>query len=270
MKIIITHDVDHINWSEHWKNDFFISRWIIRNLFYFISGKIRFSLLWKRLLAVFRKRFNRIGEVMEFDRKFNIPSTFFVGLNSGLGMSYSSNCAKKMIHYIRNYGFEVGVHGIAYTDGNAISDEFERFKAIVGENYTFGVRNHYLRYKNSTLNFQEQAGYIFDTTNYGVMNPYKSGNIWEFPVCLMDSYLFCDGKDDFNKAKEQTLLELKKAEELNLKVFTIIFHDPHFSDLFPGHRAWYIWLIQYLKTKYSFVDFKSMIVHLEKKEDAPI
>jgi len=267
MKIIITHDVDHINWSEHWKNDFFISRWIIRNLFYFISGKIRFSLLWKRLLAVFRKRFNRVNEVINFDQKNNVPSTFFVGMNSGLGMSYSSSYAKTMIDYIQTCGFEVGVHGIEYTDGKAVIDEFAQFKAIVGKNYAFGIRNHYLRHDSSTLTLQEQAGYIYDTTHYGIMDPFKSGQIWEFPVCLMDSYLFGDGRDDINKAKEQTLLALKKAEELNLKVFTIIFHDPHFSNLFPGHRTWYIWLIEYLKTKYSFVNFKSMIANLEEKND---
>ena len=206
---------------------------------------------------------HRVPEVMETDRRFGIPSTFFVGMARGLGMSYSLDAAARAVKLIQNGGFPVGVHGIAYSDGDAIRAEYERFSALCFAKTRFGVRNHYLRFRSETPELQASAGYLFDSSEYGLKAPYCVNGLIEFPVCLMDSYLLKLGRNDGEDVQRQTLAALEKGARLGLPFFTIIFHDCYFSELFPDHQAWYLWLVQHLRKHYELIDFEGAVHELK-------
>jgi peptidoglycan/xylan/chitin deacetylase (PgdA/CDA1 family) len=263
MKIIISHDIDHISMNDHWVNDLFIPKWVVKTILYVVLGKLPVRIGLKRLALVLSGRLHRVPEVMEIDRKFNIPSTFFVGMRNGLGMSYSLRKARQMLKLIQGEGFEVGVHVVAYDNAQLIREEYDRFVSIVGKDHLFGVRNHYLRFNTQTPAFQSEAGYLFDSSDYGIKAPYRVKGLVEFPVCLMDSYLLSDGQNDLEDVKRRTLEAFQMGEKLELPYFTIIFHDVYFSDLFPEHQAWYQWVVQYVREHYDVTDFVHAIEEMK-------
>ena len=256
MKIIISHDVDHLHWKEHFFKDLFIQKWILRNSLLYLKGSITKKLLIKCIYTIFSDRLNRIKELMIFEKRYGTKATYFFGMDSALGMSYSIYDAKIYIKNVQSQGFDVGVHGVAYRDLEKIKKEFREFSRIVGENYPFGVRNHYLRRTEKTLNFQEKAGYLFDSTEYGVSHPYWMGNILEMPISLMDSYIFPEKCTNFKEAQSKTLALLSAAENKNILFFTINTHDIYFSDLFQNMKKWYIWLIEHISNYYEFSNFR--------------
>lgn len=263
MKIIISHDIDHVSIHDHWLKEVFIPKWILKTIICVIGGRLSLSVGLKRLALVFGGRQHRVPEVMQVDRRFGIPSTFFVGMRTGLGMSYSLSAASQMVKRIQSEGFAVGVHGVAYDDARLIGEEYARFEAIVGRGNRFGVRNHYLRRGAQTPGLQKVAGYSFDSTEYGLKPPYDDGGLIEFPVCLMDSYILRDCRNDLEEVKRKTLAALAEGERLGLPYFTIIFHDVYFSELFPDHQAWYRWLVQYVRDHYELTDFAQAVQELK-------
>lgn len=263
MKIIISHDVDHVSIHEHWFKDLFIWKFLFKTILYTMTGRLSFRVGLRRLCAFFCSRFQNLDEVMTFDRQFRVPSTFFVGMRTGLGMSYSRDAARQVVEHVRREGFAVGVHGMAFEEAQFINEEYDRFVAIVGEDLTFGVRNHYLRRGAHTSALQRAAGYSFDSTEYALKPPYKVGGLIEFPVCLMDSYVLSDCRNDVEDVKKRTLAAFAEGERLKLPCFTIIFHDVYFSELFPDHQAWYRWLVQYVREHYDLTDFAHAIEEMK-------
>jgi hypothetical protein len=263
MKILISHDVDHIAMRDHWMHDLFIQRWAAKTILYVMLGKLPVRIGLKRLALVFSGRQHRVPEVMELDRSFGIPSTFFVGMRNGLGMSYPFRAARQMVELIRNEGFAVGVHGVAYDDSQLIAEEHSRFSSIVGPHHPFGVRNHYLRFDARTPEFQKAAGFLYDSSDCGLKPPYESHGMIEFPVCLMDSLILRDSSNELSEVKRRTVEELEKGERLKLPYFTVIFHDCYYSDAFPDHQAWYRWLVQYVSDRYELIDFGRAVQELK-------
>jgi hypothetical protein len=266
MKIIVSHDVDHITVREHLLKDLYIQKWLLKCALYGAFGKIDPCLALRRMCAVFGARLNRVAEVMETDRQFGIPSTFFVGMANGLGLSYSLPAAAAMVNMIRQDGFQVGVHGIAYAEGDAIREERARFCRVRQGETDFGIRNHYLRATPETASLQALAGYAFDSSEYGLREPYLVGGLVEFPVCLMDAYLLSLGRNDLEDVKRRTLAAIEQGRERNLSHFTIIFHDCYYSGLFPDHRAWYDWLVRYVSDHYEVTDFAAALHEIKTKQ----
>jgi len=127
MKIIISHDVDHLSIHEHWLKDLFIWKFLFKTILYTMTGRLLFRVGLRRLCALFSRRFHNIDEVMTVDRQFSVPSTFFVGMRNGLGMSYSWASARQAVEHIRREGFAVGVHGVAFEEAQLVHEEHERF-----------------------------------------------------------------------------------------------------------------------------------------------
>ena len=85
MKIIVSHDVDHLWATDHVK-DLIIPKFLVRSTIHLFQRRIAVPTFWGRLLACIPgKRWNRIPEILEFDKANNIPSTFFFGMANGLG-----------------------------------------------------------------------------------------------------------------------------------------------------------------------------------------
>ncbi|OFX58060.1 MAG: hypothetical protein A2046_15635 [Bacteroidetes bacterium GWA2_30_7] len=259
MKIIVSHDIDHLTIDEHWK-DLVIPKFIIRMHIELILGKISLKEFILRIKYLFINQWQNLNEIMEFDKSENIPSTFFIGVNNGVGLSYSLNNAEKWIKQILNNGFDCGVHGISYQNYEEIKKEFDTFQKLSNLN-EFGIRMHYLRNDKETLNNLSKAGYIFDSTDYKLQNPYFINNMIEFPLHIMEGYEIESDKrwqnNNLEQAKQSTIQKINTAKENNIEYLTILFHDRYFNNSFNTWKEWYKWVIKYCKEQnFEFINYR--------------
>jgi len=261
MKIIISHDIDHLSVKEHY-HDLIIPKFIGLSSIELLKGNISLKTYIKRLGGLFRENaWNNLRELLEFDREHNVNSTFFVAVANDLGISYSLNEAEKAIHLIKKRGFDLGVHGIEYKNIDGISDEYNTFRRISGLK-KFGIRMHYLRKNERTLDFLDKAGYVYDTTEFSedLKQPYFIGNLLEIPLHIMDGYLFLPKYMGLSLERAINLTKnlLERAKKEN-KLVNILFHQRYFSDEFPRYKGWYEWLIKYAtENEFEFLTYKEI------------
>jgi len=264
MKIILSHDVDHLYWQEHYFKDIYTPGTIFRNTIGWLKGNISLKLYIKRLKCW--GRLHRLPELIEFYREKNIKANFFFGMNNALGLSYNYKQSKKWIDKLLKENHRVGVHGIAFDHIETIKTEYNRFKELSGLP-VFGIRTHYLRMSKNSQQLFEQQGYIFDSSIDEIKDPYKLDKIWVIPISIMEVSLVNNAQlnQDIDLWKANTLNRLKLAENENIPYFVVNFHDLYFSNKFPVIKEWYIWLIELLKTKkYQFINFEGAVVELNK------
>jgi len=266
MKIIVSHDVDHITASEHFATTMF-PKFIVRSKIELLLGKISFKEFMLRFKAVYKNKWNNISELIDFNQKHDIPATFFLGVNNGVGLNYNIELADKWIKTIVSRGVRCGVHGIAYDNFNDVKREYDLFKDISGLK-EFGIRMHYLRNDESTFKNLANAGYIFDTTDYGIKKHYKIANMHEFPLHIMETYEMEAGKKwqsaTTQQAVESTIAKIKNAEAKGIEYLTILFHDRYFDDSFMSWQNWYRNIVEYSKSEgYEFVDYQTAVNELK-------
>lgn len=268
MKILISHDVDHLYSKDHWFRDFIYPKLWIRETLNLLKRKITLKEWFLRCTDCFRKERNHIEELMEFDSKHNVPSVFFFGMAKGLGMSYKPDEAKSKISYVKEGKFFVGVHGINFSSQDLIQNEFNTFRNLMGFEPQ-GIRMHYVRFDENTFSLLNNVGYLYDSTEFNkaqngtIKEPYKVGNMWEFPLTMMDGYL----PQNFEKAKEETLKVLEVCKEKKLNYISILFHDYQFSEAYKDIFEWYKWLIEYIENQegLEFCSHIDAIKELEAK-----
>lgn len=266
MKILISHDVDHITAWEH-KKDLIIPKFVIRNSLEFICGYISASEIGGRLKSLLSNRWNNLEELMAFDKGNNIPATFFVGVSNGNGLSYSRTDSESWIRKILEEGFEIGLHGIAFDGIKEIQAEHALF-ASISKLEKFGIRIHYLRNSPNTLSLLNKTGYLFDTSLFGLRDAFKSNDLWEFPVHIMDVNATCRNtrwqNQTLDQAKEAAKITLEKAFRQNIQYFTILFHDRYFHHDFKTLYEWYIWLMRYCKdNEFVFTTYAKALTELD-------
>ncbi len=248
MKVIVSHDVDHLYVSEHLK-DLIIPKHIIRSVIDIRNGVIDWRELYLRVKELLGNKWHNISEVMEFDFTKSIPSTFFIGVSNGLGLSYNLHHAEEWIKKIDKAGFDVGVHGIAYSDFLEMEKEYDTMKSILGRS-DFGIRMHYLRTDSDTVNKLSRLGYKFDSSETDRLHSYKVGNMSEYPLHIMDGRMMLSDKkwqtDDLDAIKSKTINKIKEMRARNVKYMTLLFHDRYFNKTFSAWKDWYEYTIEYL------------------------
>ncbi|MDI6740191.1 MAG: hypothetical protein QME74_07490 [Candidatus Edwardsbacteria bacterium] len=265
MKIIVSHDVDHLTVWEHWK-DLIAVKQAGRNLIELAVGRISIAEVLLRCANMACNRWQNIEELMEYDISRKVPSTFFVGVANGKGLSYSPAQAAKWIERIKKQGFDVGVHGINYDDAIVVKQEHDRFADIYRSN-DFGIRMHYLRRTEQTMELLSQAGYSYDCSEPGMIRPRLVGRMWEFPLQLMDGWVLCEGtrwqNRDLEQAKAATIGIIDQAARADLPYCSLLFHDRYFDDSFLSWKQWYMWVIDHLCVQgYSFCDYRTAVSEL--------
>ena len=268
MKIIVSHDVDHLYPRDHILRDLYFPKLWFRSIINFLRRKCKLEDVVYNLKLIFSDRLHHVYEVMELDKKYGVPSTFFWGMRSGLGMSYHSVEAKELMEYVSQNEFCIGVHGIEYSDLPKMKEEFDEFKKIIGHNPK-GIRIHYVRYMDDTFMFEDQLGYMFDSTEFykkekgSIKAPYKVGNLWEFPLGLMDVYM----PENLEEAVSFTIERINKFRARNIEYMTVLFHDNYFSGQSPFLKQWYEWFINYIAnaSDISVISFEDAIKELEGK-----
>lgn len=267
MKIIVSHDVDHLYPSDHFFRDLILEKMWVRSFLHLCRGKISFRTFAYRLTLPFRKKMNCIEEVMAFDRANGVPSVFFFGMDRLLGMSYSRKAAAPMIRRVLDNGFDAGVHGVDHRNEEAIREEHDAFAELSGSE-CFGLRNHYVRFDDQTFEKMDRAGYLYDSTWFNkekteLRGPYRVGKMWEFPLHIMDTYVCHPGEVEAGILKTQQII--RQAEQQGLPYCTILFHDYQFHDgQDPQMKRWYMETIRFCReNNYEFISYRDAIRELE-------
>jgi hypothetical protein len=272
VKAIISHDIDHITVWEHLSKDTILPKFVVRANIELFSGKISGSEYFIRLGDFIRNKWQCIDELLAFNSANEIPSSFFLGVQNGMGLSYSLAASKYWAHRISEAGANVHVHGIEFETLDLICRERELFCEITGKE-KFGVRMHYVRKNDQTFMNMNKAGYLFDSTEHAFVNPYKIGDMWEFPFQIMDGWVIENGKKwqdrSLESAKDETKRLIDQAAQKDLKYLGVDFHDRYYSKSFATWMNWYEWIVSYLKQNgIEFIDFEGAIHELENGASA--
>lgn len=266
MKAIVSHDVDHLTVWEHGL-DGIIAKHVIRNFIEMGLGYVSLREVAGRLGDIGRNRWHNLELLMRFDREQAVPATFFFGVANGAGLRYSLANAASWIQKVAGEGFEVGVHGIAYNRIEDMRREYRLFKQILGRN-SFGIRMHYLRMDENTLDLLDDVGYLFDSSVAQVKGPYRVGRLWEFPVHIMDGYVICGQARwqtrSLAESMEATKRIIEDAADAEIGYLTVDVHDRYFSASFRTWKKWYVWLIGYLQQNgIRFVSYRQALEELD-------
>jgi len=269
MKAIISHDIDHITVWEHLFRDTIIPKYLARMHIELFSGKISMREYTLRWSDFFKNKWQNVDELITFNNINKVPSSFFIAVNKGVGLNYSNESALLWIEQMKLRGCEIGIHGIAYDNASQIKEERDLFQSLTKGN-SFGIRMHYVRNTEGTYKMLSAAGYLYDSTEHAFKNPYKIGNMWEFPFQIMDGWVIENYKKwqslSLSQAKESTMRMIDKAVDHKLDYLGIDFHDRYFSHAFKTWLDWYMWLVEYLKTNnIEFINYKDAVLELENK-----
>lgn len=174
-------------------------------------------------------------EIMDLEEKFGIRSTFFFRTyyENGNYLDYEEE-----ITSLLKGKWEIGLH----TDGNSIRnlDLLQKEKTnleILTKKPIFGNRVHYLNFDNKLLSKLYQIGFTYDSTmkkyknhiSIDDMNYMKIDGIIEFPITIMDTYLF-----SYLGVTEENILDIfqetistvtSQNESDNMKIITLLWHD---------------------------------------------
>ncbi|HTF05780.1 MAG TPA: hypothetical protein VK826_17250 [Bacteroidia bacterium] len=269
MKAIISHDIDHITAGEHIFRDLIVPKFMVRSQIEWLSGKISGGEYFGRWGELFGNKWNNLQELVAFNRAAGITSSFFIGVEKGTGLNYSLEAATVIIRQLQESSCELGLHGIRFENKEVIAHEQKLFAEISGLQ-SFGVRMHYVRMNENTLSNMNEASFTYDSSVSEMKNPYKVGNMWEFPIQVMDSWIMENGKSwqsrTLEQAREATIRIIDEAEAKHLDYLSIDFHDRYFSSRFSTWMNWYTWLVEYLEQRsIKCVTFGNAMAELEQR-----
>ena len=173
-----------------------------------------------------------IPEYMEMEEKFDIRSTFFFRTfyENGDVLDYEDD-----IKQLHKSNWEIGLHTdpLSIDDLDKIRLEKEKLESITGKQI-IGNRVHFLNYNPELPNKLEKLGFSYDSSlrhskdriDEKEMGYSKIHGIIEFPVTLMDAYLFTYMKIQENKiiSEFQKTLDLGRSLSEN-NVISVIWHD---------------------------------------------
>lgn len=260
MKIILSHDVDHLCLLEHCR-DTFIPGLLQRTILAASRGELSLGEAVRR----FSLRLNNIDELATFNADRGLPQTFFFGMASGLNLSYRPKSAAPLIRSLVDMGVEVGIHGMAYQSQSAMLSEKERLAEILGYSPRF-IRNHYLRTADQTHSIMANLGYAADSSIEALMQPWNVNRMWVLPISLMDASLLRRAGTQHPELQAMARSALTEAESKGLPYFVVNFHDLYFSGGYPVLKRWYRdFISEMLDIGYEFCSFHEAVQELRSK-----
>jgi peptidoglycan/xylan/chitin deacetylase (PgdA/CDA1 family) len=181
----------------------------------------------------FRNPYYNFPQYMEIEESFDVRSTFFfrTKYENGDVADYEDEL-KSLI----KGGWEVGLH----TDPNSINDimkiknEKQMLESLT-KTKIIGNRVHYLGFNDALPQKLQELGFTYDSTvknskdqivkeDFGF---YRFEKLFEFPITLMDAYMFTYMKLNEDQVLPIVQKALNKSRQLNsdFNIMTIIWHD---------------------------------------------
>ena len=179
------------------------------------------------------KMYYNFPEYMQIEERYGVKSTFFfrTQYENGDYRDYHDD-----IKQLVKGGWEVGLH----TDPSSI-DSVEKIKKEktnlekLTNSKIYGNRVHYLSNDKLLPKKLSELGFVYDSSNRKTKDTITSedmgyqriGNIVEFPVTLMDAYLFTHMRipeDEIISIVEKTLNSCRQLDS-DYNVMTILWHD---------------------------------------------
>ena len=170
-------------------------------------------------------------EFMEIEEKFGMRSTFFfrTKYENGDYLDYEDE-----IKGLEGKGWEIGLHLDPSSVGNfdEIRMEKEKLEKITKKK-VLGNRVHYIKFLDSLPLMLKKLGFVYDSTIKNAKDSiaeedsgfHLRDEIIEFPITLMDTYMFAYMKiseKEIIPTFERTLNQVREKEN---KIVTVIWHD---------------------------------------------
>ena len=179
--------------------------------------------------------YRNIPEYMELEEKFGVRSTFFFRTfyENGDVLDYEDD-----IKQLQKSNWEIGLHTEPSSVGNTekIQQEKQKLESITGKPVV-GNRVHFLKYDKEMFFRLQQLGFLYDSSiryskdriDENEMGFTKIDGIFEFPVTLMDAYLFTHMKikeEEIIPIFQKTLdLSRSTYNSRDYHVISVIWHD---------------------------------------------
>jgi hypothetical protein len=172
-----------------------------------------------------------IPDYMSIEEKFGVRSTFFFRTiyEDGNFTDYEDD-----IKSLINGGWEVGLHTDPASVNSIDKIHIEKMKLeSLAKAPIKANRVHYLNFDPGLPIILQALQFVYDSSCkkskgrvvVNDMGYYKIGDLIEFPITLMDAYLFT-----YMKVKEYQIIPLlrgtlNKSSRLHNKIITVIWHD---------------------------------------------
>jgi len=179
------------------------------------------------------KMYHNFSEYMKIEEQYKVRSTFF------FRTQYETGDYKDYHDDIKNLikgGWEVGLHtdSSSIDDVNKIKKEKRNLEEITNSKI-YGNRVHYLSNDKLLPKKLSELDFVYDSSNRKTKDSITSedmgyqriDNIIEFPVTLMDAYLFTHMKipeDKIISIVEKTLNSCRQLDS-DFNVMTVLWHD---------------------------------------------
>ena len=178
------------------------------------------------------KMYYNFPEFMEIEERFNTKSTFFFRTIYENGDIYEYENEMKLLN---KGGWEIGLHSDP-TSVDSIEKIQEEKNIIEDVSHTkvVGNRVHFLKTNELLQEKLNELDFVYDSSIKKSKNDYKedigyyiNNKIIEFPITIMDAYLFT-----YMKIKEEKIISLfhevlnysrKKNSEFN--IISLLWHD---------------------------------------------
>ena len=275
MKVIVSHDVDHLTFSEHWR-DSVVPKYIARGFLEAMGGSSTFTAFGRRLHRLGANRAHSLDALAAFDLDHEVPATFFFAAARGRDLAYAPAAVGPLLRNIAGQGFEVGVHAIAFDRLERIEREKSAFEKMVGfpaigaRLHNVGMAENAERLTTTYAHLFAQAGFTYVSNTYAVRDPYRVGGLWELPVLITEGYAFRNRSRIVNRSLKEaqafTLRRLDEAERAGLRYASVLFHDVYFDPAFAPLDDWYRWLVAELQRReWPFCSCREALAELESE-----
>ncbi|MFZ1569038.1 MAG: polysaccharide deacetylase family protein [Thiolinea sp.] len=251
MKIVISHDVDHLFSHEHLR-DFIVPKYLVRSILELAKGSINSKEYLYRIIETVNGKWNFIEELSNYNNSKNIKTTFFFATNKGIGLAYSAEKSKPFVEHVLKNGHKIGIHGISRDNLENIKRERSHFHRLHNQECK-GVRFHYLYPNDSILQKLDAAGYTYDSSLRGDGSSRIVGNLIHFPVHIMDGDVMMQNhryqSANLKQATVFTTERISKLIDNNVDYISILFHDRYFSDAHTTWRDWYMATVEWVQSQ---------------------
>jgi len=215
IKVILTHDVD---WPPQGPG-----------VDHILARRDRFT--QEVILRIIKEGYNPyfgIPDIMDYEEKCGFRSTFFFRCRYDDGTFIDAY--EETLRDLIKSGWEIGVHLNNVDNISTILREKDAIEGVVGAKL-YGSRVHNLKIKIDELPLLHQAGLRYDSSivfnKYGldVRNTgyFEFRGIMEFPISVMDAYLFTY----MNVTEDKVINTINRALDIGAKsrFITILWHD---------------------------------------------